>query len=54
MPAILVELGFITNKKEAAYLKSAAGQSELADAIYRAIVSYRDFYQRGFTTVAAD
>jgi N-acetylmuramoyl-L-alanine amidase len=54
MPAILVELGFITNRKEARYLNSPDGQSKLADAIYRAIASYRDFYQRGFTTVAAD
>jgi N-acetylmuramoyl-L-alanine amidase len=48
MPAILVELGFITNKDEAKYLKSSRGHDLLASAIFRAVRSYRDYYQRGF------
>jgi len=54
MPAILVELGFITNRREAAFLNSPAGQDRLAKAIYHAIVSYRDFYEKGLVPVAAE
>jgi len=54
MPAILVELGFVTNRKEARYLQSPSGQNDLADAIYRAIVAYRDFYERGIVPKTAD
>ncbi len=42
MPAILVELGFISNKNEADYLKSEKGQNELAESIANAIVSYKN------------
>ncbi len=48
MPAILVELGFLTNKEEARYLRGSRGQDLLASAIFRAIRSYRDVYQLGF------
>lgn len=44
MPAILVELGFISNKEEAAYLKSEKGQNELAESIAKAILSYKNNY----------
>lgn len=40
MPAVLVELGFLTNPEEEDFLNSEKGQSYLASAIYRAI---RDF-----------
>ncbi len=40
MPAILVETGFITNKKEEQYLNTKAGQDYIASAIFRAIVDY--------------
>lgn len=40
MPAVLIELGFITNPNEARYMASEYGQSILASAIFRAI---RDF-----------
>lgn len=54
MPAILVEMGFISNRKEAAFLKSPEGQNLIADSIYQAIVSYRDFYQKGFAPLTAE
>lgn len=54
MPAILVELGFITNRREAGYLKSTEGQRTLAAAVFRAIRSYRDYYQKGITFPTAD
>lgn len=40
MPAVLTELGFLTNKEEARYLMSSKGQQELANAIGRAFGIY--------------
>ncbi|MCM1370142.1 MAG: N-acetylmuramoyl-L-alanine amidase [Candidatus Amulumruptor caecigallinarius] len=40
MPAVLVELDFICNPTEAAYLNSDRGQSELAEALYNAVNNY--------------
>ncbi|MBL7692211.1 MAG: N-acetylmuramoyl-L-alanine amidase [Flavipsychrobacter sp.] len=42
MPGVLVEIGFITNIEEEAYLNSEKGQYEVAVAIYRAIKGYKD------------
>lgn len=45
MPSILVELGFISNANEEAYLKSEKGQDELAEAIFRSFTSYKRNYE---------
>lgn len=42
MPSILVETGFITNKKEGAYLNSKNGQSNMAKSIADAILEYKN------------
>lgn len=42
MPSILVEVGFLTNKEEANYLKSEKGQDELAKSIANAIINYKN------------
>lgn len=42
MPGVLVEIGFITNVEEEAYLNSERGQMEVAVAIYRAIKAYKN------------
>ena len=42
MPAILVETGFITNPEDERYLNSENGQQEIAEAIARAVVKYKD------------
>jgi len=47
MPAILVEMGYITNRFEAAYLNSEQGQDFLASAIYRAVRDYKAEYEKG-------
>ena len=47
MPAVLVELGFLTNKDEAAFLASESGQDYLASAIFRAVRAYKEQYDRG-------
>lgn len=41
MPRVLVEMGFISNAKEGAFLDSEEGQQEIAEALAKAIVSYR-------------
>ncbi|MBL7942224.1 MAG: N-acetylmuramoyl-L-alanine amidase, partial [Flavobacteriales bacterium] len=41
MPAVLVELGFLTNQSEEDFLQSADGKTYLASAIYRAFKDYK-------------
>ena len=41
MPSVLIELGFLSNKKEESFLKSEYGQVLLASAIYRAVKNYK-------------
>jgi len=41
MPAVLIELGFLTNPGEEDFLNSDQGQSYLASAIFRAFRSYK-------------
>jgi N-acetylmuramoyl-L-alanine amidase len=40
MPSVLVELGFLTNKREGKYLNSKKGQKEMSNAISAAIEKY--------------
>ncbi|MCR5862666.1 N-acetylmuramoyl-L-alanine amidase [Flavobacterium sp. J372] len=41
MPGVLIELGFISYKQEGEYLNSDKGQQEMAEAIAKAITSYK-------------
>lgn len=54
MPAVLVELGFVTNPAEAAFLKSEQGQDYMASAIYRAVRAYKEQYEKGLVTRSLD
>lgn len=42
MPRVLIEMGFVSNKDEGAFLNSTEGQNKLAEAIAKAILEYRD------------
>jgi len=42
MPAILIELGFLTNSKEEDFLNSLAGKKKMAEAIYRAVEQFKN------------
>ena len=42
MPAVLIETGFITTPDDERYLTSEKGQQEIAQAIAKAIVKYKD------------
>lgn len=44
MPAVLVELDFICNPTQAAYMKSEAGQEKLAEALLNALKNYIETY----------
>jgi N-acetylmuramoyl-L-alanine amidase len=47
MPSVLVELGFLTNPKEARFLNSDRGQTYLASALFRAVRTYKGQYEKG-------
>jgi len=44
MPGIFIELGFISNAEEGAYLNSEAGQDEMAKALAAAVLAYKKEY----------
>ena len=46
MPSVLVETGFISNKNDAAFLKSKKGQQQIAQSIFNGIKTYRSFYEK--------
>ena len=46
MPSVLVELGYISNKQEEAYLKSNSGQTSLATSIYNGFRDYKREYDK--------
>jgi N-acetylmuramoyl-L-alanine amidase len=46
MPAVLVEIGFGTNRSEAGWISSNSGQSQIADAITRGTLDYLARYER--------
>jgi len=47
MPAVLVEVGFISNPDEEKLLTSADYQDKLAEALYRGILRYKDLFESG-------
>ena len=53
MPAVLVELGYLTNRFEANYLQSEQGQDYLASAIFRAVRDYKYEYEKGLELSAS-
>jgi len=53
MPGVLVELGFISNKEEEQYMRTAAGQNQLAKSIYTAFKNYKDRYGTNRTVTAS-
>jgi N-acetylmuramoyl-L-alanine amidase len=45
MPAVLVEVGFISNPQEEELLKTKAHQESLAEALYRGVLRFKDVYE---------
>ena len=54
MPSVLVEVGFLTNKKEGQYLNSKKGQQEMAATITKAILNYKDQLAASVSTSVID
>jgi N-acetylmuramoyl-L-alanine amidase len=50
MPSVLIETGFLSNKKDADYLKSSKGQKNIAEAIFKSIKSFREYYEKVMQT----
>jgi len=46
----LIESGFLSNKKDAEYLKSTKGQEEIATAIFHAVKGYKAYYEKVMQT----
>ncbi len=44
MPGVLIEIGFLSNKEEGAYLNTEQGQDEISKAIADAILGYKKNY----------
>lgn len=53
MPAVLIELGFLSAQDEGVYVNSDSGQDELAKAIAKAIIAYKkEFFVPGTASSA--
>ncbi len=44
MPGVLIENGFLSNRKDEAYLASKAGQNEIAQTIFNSVKRYKQNY----------
>ena len=49
MPAVLIEVGYLTNPEQAALVATDAFQSALVQALYDAVVKFRDTLPAGGT-----
>jgi len=54
MPSILVETGFICNNEEEDYLNSEKGQNEVAYAVMRAVLRYKQLVETGSGVLPED
>lgn len=46
MPSVLIESGFLSNKKDAEYLKSSNGQTQIANSVFNAIKGFKSYYEK--------
>ena len=54
MPSVLVETGFLTNKKEGKYLNSKKGQNEMSTTIADAIIKYKNTISETFSKLSSE
>jgi len=50
MPSVLAEMSFVTNKQDAALLKTAAYRQKIAEALFEAIVQYQQSLKKKRTS----
>ncbi|WLD24811.1 N-acetylmuramoyl-L-alanine amidase [Flavobacterium dauae] len=53
MPSILIEMGFLSNSEEGAYLNSEEGKNEMARSIANAIIDYKKQYHSASENIPA-
>ena len=53
MPAVLLELAFISNQNEYKYMASKSGQEEIAERLFKAFKSYKAQYDRSLNIESA-
>lgn len=46
MPSVLIETGYINNPEDELFLKSEVGQQKIAEAIYKAILDYKNYFEK--------
>jgi N-acetylmuramoyl-L-alanine amidase len=46
MPSVLVETGYVSNEKDARYLRSEQGQNEIAQSIFNAVKTFKTYYDQ--------
>ncbi|MCR4418222.1 MAG: N-acetylmuramoyl-L-alanine amidase [Ignavibacteria bacterium] len=46
MPSVLIETGYINHPEDELYLRSEKGQQEIAEAIFKAVVDYKNYYEK--------
>jgi len=46
MPSVLIETGFLSNKKDADYLASKNGQQQYAESIFQSVKKFKDYYDQ--------
>ncbi len=54
MPSILVEIGFLTNRSDAAMLEQSAGRDDITQGLFDAVLQYQDALQAPPAVDAAD
>ena len=50
MPSVLIETGFLSNKKDEYFLNSSNGQTKIAESIFAAIKKFREVYEQNIET----
>ena len=46
MPSVLIETGYINHPEDELYLRSEKGQQQIAEAIFKAILDYKNYYEK--------
>ncbi|MDP2304080.1 MAG: N-acetylmuramoyl-L-alanine amidase [Ignavibacteria bacterium] len=46
MPSVLVETGYVSNEKDARYLRSEQGQNEIAQSIFNSVKNFKTYYDQ--------
>jgi N-acetylmuramoyl-L-alanine amidase len=50
MPGVLIETGFLSNKKDEYFLRSPKGQAKIAESIFAAIKKFKEMYDQNIET----